>query len=132
MRQKAKFGEGADSVVIALLFLIGVCASAVVTRIPFTVFIIYLLASLVTLVAYAIDKSAARAGRWRIPEQTLHLLAVIGGWPGALVARQMLRHKTVKVSFRIEFWLTVLINVGLLVWLHTPGGQEFLNGLLVA
>jgi uncharacterized membrane protein YsdA (DUF1294 family) len=45
---------------------------------------------------------------------------LVGGWPGAIVAQQMLRHKTSKVSFRVAFWLTVLVNVGVFVAYTTP------------
>ena len=43
-------------------------------------------ASVVCTLVYAIDKSAAVAGRWRVSENTLHTLGLVGGWPGALVA----------------------------------------------
>lgn len=59
----------------------------------------YLALSAVTFLAYALDKSAATSGRWRTAEQTLHLFSLLGGWPGALVAQQILRHKTSKQSF---------------------------------
>lgn len=91
-------------------------------RLPSAVLGLYLGASLVAFVAYARDKSAAKKGRWRTPENTLHLFAVIGGWPGALVAQGLLRHKSRKRSFQIAFWLTVAINCGALGWLHTPQG----------
>jgi uncharacterized membrane protein YsdA (DUF1294 family) len=77
----------------------------------------YLLISLLTFVIYAKDKSAAEKGSWRIPESTLHFLALIGGWPGALLAQQVLRHKSKKQPFRFVFYLTVLLNCGLLVCL---------------
>ena len=67
-------------------------------------------ASLVTYGAYWRDKAAAQNGGWRIREDTLHLFALVGGWPGALVASQMFRHKTRKLSFRLVFWGTVLVN----------------------
>lgn len=73
----------------------------------------YVGASLVAFVAYATDKSAAVAGRWRTPESTLHSLAVLGGWPGALLAQQLLRHKTSKNSFVATFWFTVVLNITL-------------------
>jgi uncharacterized membrane protein YsdA (DUF1294 family)/cold shock CspA family protein len=76
------------------------------------VLLAYVGLSAVALLAYAIDKSAAVAGRWRIAEQTLHLLSLAGGWPGALLAQQFLRHKTSKLSFVSVFWFTVLLNVG--------------------
>lgn len=60
----------------------------------------YGIASLVTCVAYAMDKSAAVDGGWRIRESSLHLLALVGGWPGALLAQQVLRHKSSKAAFR--------------------------------
>jgi uncharacterized membrane protein YsdA (DUF1294 family) len=69
-------------------------------------------------VAYAIDKSAAVSGRWRTPEQTLHLFSLAGGWPGALLAQQVLRHKTSKESFIAAFWLTVLLNAAAFVAWH--------------
>ena len=101
----------------------------VVTDLPFLVFVIYAIASLVTLSAYAIDKIAAQRGRWRTSEGTLHLFALLGGWPGALIAQQALRHKTVKKSFRLIFWVTVIVNIAVLVWLHTSGGQGSLDRL---
>jgi len=78
----------------------------------------YVALSLVTFMAYAFDKSAAVAGRWRTPEKTLHLLALAGGWPGALAAQQLLRHKTRKQSFVAVFWVTVLLNVAAFVAWH--------------
>lgn len=77
----------------------------------------YLVLSVVALIAYAIDKSAAQSGRRRTPENTLHLIALAGGWPGALLAQQLLRHKTRKPGFMAVFWLTVVLNVAvLLAW----------------
>jgi len=81
----------------------------------------YGLMSLVTYAAYALDKSAARRRRQRVPERTLHLLALLGGWPGALLAQRQLRHKTNKAGFLRLYWLTVLLNgvalAGLAWWL---------------
>jgi uncharacterized membrane protein YsdA (DUF1294 family) len=68
--------------------------------------------SLATYVAYGLDKRRAVNGCRRISERTLHLLALLGGWPGALIAQQQFRHKTQKVSFRIVFWATVVLHVG--------------------
>jgi len=87
---------------------------------------LYLAASAVCFVAYAIDKSAAVAGRRRISERTLILLGLACGWPGALVAQQALRHKTQKVSFRSVFRGSVFLNVAAFVALSSP----LLPGLL--
>lgn len=78
---------------------------------------VYAIASVACFVAYALDKSAARAGRWRIPESTLLMLGLCCGWPGAIVAQQSLRHKSVKASFRMKFWGTVAVNVAALAGL---------------
>jgi uncharacterized membrane protein YsdA (DUF1294 family) len=74
--------------------------------------------SIATFFVYAIDKKAARNGQWRIPESLLHLLALLGGWPGALAAQSILRHKLHKHRFMRVFWLTVGLNLGFLWWLH--------------
>lgn len=82
----------------------------------------YLAASVLTFIVYALDKSAARRNAWRTQESTLHLLSVAGGWPGALLAQQLLRHKSSKTAFRRVFWLTLAINLAILAWLmKTPG-----------
>lgn len=83
----------------------------------------YLLVSAITFMAYAADKSAARQGRWRVPEASLHLLALLGGWPGALLAQRMFRHKTRKQPFRTVFWLTVLLNCLALAFLAYTAGR---------
>lgn len=78
---------------------------------------VYIGLSLLAFLAYAVDKSAAIKGRWRTPEKTLHLLSVAGGWPGALLAQQLLRHKCSKPSFVAVFWITVATNiVGFVAW----------------
>ncbi|RJF97341.1 DUF1294 domain-containing protein [Noviherbaspirillum saxi] len=83
----------------------------------------YAVFSLSAFVAYIIDKSAARNGNWRTPEKTLHLLALIGGWPGALLAQSLLRHKSSKRSFLMVFWLTVMLNCTALGWLLYSGSR---------
>ena len=90
---------------------------------------LYLAASIATFTAYAADKSAASRGTWRTPESTLHLLAVVGGWPGALLAQQFLRHKSTKQPFRQVFWATALLNVVGLVFLASPLRQSVLSAL---
>ena len=86
----------------------------------------YLLASLSAFFAYATDKSAARKGGWRTSEATLHGLGLACGWPGALLAQQLLRHKSSKPSFVAGFWATVAINIGAFVILHSPVAKRLL------
>lgn len=57
--------------------------------------------------AYAFDKKCAREKRWRLSEARLHLLSMLGGWPGAFLAQRRLRHKCSKVSFQFGYWLIV-------------------------
>jgi uncharacterized membrane protein YsdA (DUF1294 family)/cold shock CspA family protein len=87
----------------------------------------YGIASLVAFVAYAFDKSAARHGGWRTPESTLHGLGLVGGWPGALLAQQLLRHKAFKPSFVAAFWATVCLNMAGFVAAHLAVAKRLLS-----
>jgi uncharacterized membrane protein YsdA (DUF1294 family)/cold shock CspA family protein len=116
--------SGMTSLTLPALFLIVVAASAFVGKLPIEVLGLYLGASLVTFLVYACDKLAAETGQWRTSERSLHVLALIGGWPGAFVAQQLLRHKSKKQSFRVVFWATVVLNCIGFAWLFTPDGAE--------
>jgi uncharacterized membrane protein YsdA (DUF1294 family) len=95
--------------------------------IPLWVAGLYVGASVICFVVYAIDKSAASGRRWRVSETTLLLLGVVGGWPGAIVAQQTLRHKTQKASFRSAFWGTVVINLIAIAVFATPAFSLFVE-----
>jgi uncharacterized membrane protein YsdA (DUF1294 family) len=69
--------------------------------------------SLVCFAAYGWDKRRATKGGRRVPEQTLQLLAFFGGWPGAILAQKLFRHKTMKVSFLLVFWLAVMLHIAI-------------------
>lgn len=90
----------------------------------------YVLLGVITYLTYAKDKAAAQGGAWRTPESTLHLLSVLGGWVGAMVAQTYLRHKSQKPDFRLSFYLTVVINLGGLLFIMAGGGLEYLQALL--
>ena len=94
--------------------------TAFLWKIPGWVAGLYLGASVVCFIAYAADKSAAAADRWRVSEDTLLVLGLIGGWPGAIVAQQTLRHKSSKATFRTQFWATVIANVVGFLALSSP------------
>ncbi|CAM3096376.1 cold-shock DNA-binding domain-containing protein [Ectopseudomonas mendocina] len=68
---------------------------------------LYLLASLLSFVQYWLDKRSAQNGSRRTAENTLHLVELAGGWPGALIAQQTFRHKTRKASYQAVFWMIV-------------------------
>ena len=78
-----------------------------------------LFGSFCSFVFYGIDKVLAEKQCFRIPERTLHLWDFFWGWPGGWLGRKVFRHKTQKSSFRIFFFLSVLLNIlvsGVLVW----------------
>ena len=85
----------------------------------------YLSASLVTFFLYWSDKASAIRGRWRTQESTLHLGELLGGWPGALLAQQVFRHKTRKASYQLVFWGIVMLHQ--LFWLD----ELLLGGRLI-
>ena len=66
------------------------------------------LISALTYWVYGRDKRRAEEGEWRVPEARLHLLDLLGGWPGGFLAQRRLRHKCSKASFQFVFWLIVL------------------------
>jgi len=114
----------------ALLFLLVVGLAVLGGFQPPALLGFYLIASALTFLVYAMDKSAAESGGRRMREVHLHLLALIGGWPGAMLAQQILRHKSVKAEFRLVFWITVALNVAVFLWLFTSSGAQFLHELL--
>ncbi|WP_150104310.1 DUF1294 domain-containing protein [Shewanella sediminis] len=116
---------------LGLLFILGfsmLIATALFQQmLPYHIAPFYLIVSGFTFIAYALDKSAARKGNWRTKESTLQLMALIGGWPGALLAQRWLRHKSQKMSFRITLWLMIALNNGTLLWLLSSKGQTLLH-----
>ena len=128
--KRTKRNSSVPAILIAPLFLTVVGISVFASNLPLLIPFAYLVISVITFVAYAIDKSAAQSKDWRISEARLHILAIAGGWPGALVAQQTLRHKSKKVAFRFAFWVTVGLNCTAFGWLHTSDGRTSLEQLL--
>lgn len=88
----------------------------------------YVVLSVVAFLMYWADKSAAQRNARRTPENTLHLVGFLGGWPGALLAQHRFRHKTVKQPFQSVFWITVVVNVAAAGWLVLSGRAAELFG----
>ena len=128
--QKKAQRSSTPAILFATLFLTAIGVSVVTGNLSEKLLFGYVVLSVVTFVAYAVDKSAAQRGAWRTSEGTLLILGLAGGWPGALIAQEKLRHKSKKTSFRAAFWFTVLVNSVALVWLHTDNGKEALQTLL--
>lgn len=115
---------------LVIVFGIGLGISVLAKRLPIAVLGVYAVMSMVAFIVYAMDKSAAQQGRWRTKETTLHLLSLLGGWPGAYFAQVTLRHKSSKKGFKIVYFGTVLFNIGALGWLYTGSGRQLLNDTL--
>ncbi|BFM13661.1 cold shock and DUF1294 domain-containing protein [Simiduia litorea] len=122
--------SGNISVVLAILFTLVVSYSVLSLRMPAVLLWYYLAINSLTFIWYLSDKAAAQKGQWRIKESRLHLMALLGGWPGATFAQQIFRHKSKKLSFRMVYWLTILLNILGFYWLQTPDGQILLLTLL--
>ena len=84
------------------------------------IFAIYLLltvvCSIIAFVLYGIDKRRAIKNQPRISERTLHIFSLLGGWPGAHLATRLFHHKTLKIRFRLVFWLTVSIHLTIIAY----------------
>ena len=113
--QRRVFVQGFQHVELKLLVLVVLCGLPLAgcwqlgpgNRWPVW---LYLGVSLVTFALYWQDKHSAISGRWRVSEKRLHLAELLGGWPGALLAQQVFRHKTRKLSFQLLCWGIVLLH----------------------
>lgn len=88
---------------------------------PYFVASIYGTMSSITFLVYKWDKRLAIESTEqpiRVPERSLHILALLCGWPGALIAQQWLRHKSQKRAFIAGLWLTILINCSVLAGVY--------------
>ncbi len=130
-RQTTRAGvQKISALFLSSAFFSIVAGLVLLDKLPPGVLFFYLAVSAITFTLYAKDKSAAQTGRWRTPESTLHLFSLFGGWPGAALAQSQLRHKSKKISFRVVYCCTVVINCGILLWLLTPDGSAGLKMIL--
>ena len=109
MRQLPRSGISVP-IAFAVSFLIVIAALAAVGWLEMSWLALYYGASIITYGCYSRDKTAAQNAGRRTPESTLHLMSLVGGWPGALIAQVLLRHKTRKPSFLVGYWFTVIVN----------------------
>lgn len=105
-------------------------AAVLVWNAPLWPALIYVAVSLITFLVYLVDKHAAQRYGQRVSENTLLLLGFLGGWPGAIVAQQTLRHKSIKQPFRGYHWFTVVANVAVFVFLVSPVGARVIAAFL--
>jgi len=102
------------------VYIIGLGILAALGKLPNFLLLFIVVINLITYWCYAQDKEAAQQGHRRIAEQSLHILAFLGGWPTAWLAQQRLRHKTQKQAFVKIYHLTILFNILLVLWLISP------------
>lgn len=118
------------SMLFSCLFFITIGLMVYVEKLPVVILWIYIFFSIVAFLLYKKDKNAAEWNDWRVSENTLHAISVLGGWPGSLVAQYKLRHKSKKISFRTVYWITVVINLSFLALVLTPDGSEELRSFV--
>ncbi len=98
------------------LLLIAAALGSVFTPQPFVMW--FLFANILTLVIYGADKLAARKAWRRVPESTLLVFGVVGGWPGAMVGQRLFRHKTQKQPFKTYFIVSVIVSIAVMVGIY--------------
>lgn len=116
---------------IGAVFLLATVVGTLLGLLPAAITIGYLLLSCLSYIMYTVDKAAAGKGAQRTPESALHFVGLLGGWPGALIAQQQSRHKTVKASFQSVFRLTVFVNLAAVAWLTRSGIAHSLTASLL-
>ena len=105
-----------EALLLSILPLIGASHFAWTTGNVLPLFA-YPVMSLLTFALYADDKSRAKRGNWRIPEKTLHLCELSGGWIGGFIAQRRFRHKSSKRSYQTAFWVIVIAHyIDWFVW----------------
>ncbi|MEN1941876.1 cold shock and DUF1294 domain-containing protein [Luteimonas sp. MJ246] len=114
---------------LGTLALLLVAVAGILGWLPLVLVGAYAAASLLAFLMYRSDKVAAQRERQRTPEANLHLVGLLCGWPGALIAQQLFRHKTVKQPFQLVFLATVALNVAAVAWMLRSG---FAQDLLAA
>ena len=129
--EQRKPGKPVPRLALGALFLLVTSVGTLLGVVPAVVSIAYGLLSCLSYIIYSLDKAAAGKDMQRIPESTLHFVDMLGGWPGALIAQQQFRHKTVKASFQTVFFATVLVNVAVVAWLVHSGIAHSLTATLL-
>ncbi len=72
--------------------------------------------NIATFFFYWVDKRRARQGGWRVAEEFLLFMGLIGGSPAALLAQFVFRHKLNKASFQAKFWVIFFLQTGVLLY----------------
>jgi uncharacterized membrane protein YsdA (DUF1294 family)/cold shock CspA family protein len=128
--EPATTSKGPGILALAVFFLLFVANSVREGKLPVEVLALYLMASSLAFVFYRRDKAMAITHQRKIPENTLHLWSLIGGWPGAALAEKLVDHKSRKRSFQIVYWITIALNGIAFFWMLSPQGSAHLRSFL--
>ena len=92
------------------------------------VYILYYLIAInvITFLIYGIDKFKAKKEKWRIPESTLLLLAIIGGSIGAWFGIKVWHHKTLHKKFKYGIPLIVIIQIAIAIYIFRENIQAYI------
>lgn len=123
-------GKSRFPIYFTLLFFTLMCFAVFLKTLPISILAIYVICSLITFSLYSLDKRAAKNDTQRVPEKTLQLLSILGGWPGGLFAQRVFRHKTTKKSFQLTYWATVFINIIFLGIITHPSSVRWVSNFL--
>ena len=119
-----RFRWRAVGLYITALFCLVLIVAFLLERLSLLALYAYGIMSLLTFIVYAWDKTAAKRDVRRVPEKYLHLLALFCGWPGAVLAQRLIRHKSSKRRFQLIFWLSVVLNCCLLGFFLYSAAQQ--------
>lgn len=109
-------GTGTPPIRTGLWFCLGlllVLPLWAMSRLPIDCWMGPLAMAILSAIAYAMhfhDKQQALVHGWRTSENSLHLIELLGGWPGAFLAQRRLRHKCSKITYQIIYWGIVTIH----------------------
>lgn len=129
--KNCKRSRPAPRALLGGLFLLAIIVALLIGVVPALLPLAYVGLSCASYVMYSQDKTAALRAMRRTPEARLHFVDLLGGWPGALMAQQRLRHKTLKASFQSVFWCTVAANIVAAGWSVHGGLARTLSSTLM-
>ncbi|TXI50399.1 MAG: DUF1294 domain-containing protein [Lysobacter sp.] len=126
-KQESDGAPGKFGPIFAVVFCVALVAGVLMQKIPSLVAAAYVAMSVVAFFVYGKDKRAAELGDWRTEEVKLHALGLLCGWPGALFAQRVFRHKSRKREFQATFWGTVVVNIVAMLFLNSASGRAWLG-----
>lgn len=124
---KPRGAPGSGGLWLIPAFALLVLACHLLWPLPAALWGFYVAMSMASFIVYWGDKRAAVKGGWRVAEGTLQGLALACGWPGALLAQQILGHKRSKTGFMRWFWFCVALNILVFTLVFTPLGGQVLR-----